>query len=197
MNNAPPLPMTMARRQIAPNSMPDTKALPGPRRHGGGPGGFTLMELMVVMFLMTIVMAVAVPRLGEGMLQDPQKHLNRWMVNTVRTLRAMAMEKQVIQLLVLDLDEQRMWVADAQMDEMAMAAAAEKAFQLPGSIKLVGVIFPDADRASSGTVTLRFYPSGYADQALVHAEYADNIRFSYKIEPLLPKVKRLEQWVTY
>ena len=155
------------------------------------------MELMVVMLLMTIVMSVAVPRLGEGMLQNPQKHLNRWMVNTVRTLRAMAMEKQVIQLLVLDLDEQCMWVADAQMDEVAMAAAAEKAFNLPDSIKLVGVAFPEADRATSGKVTLQFYPSGYADQALVHVQYADNIRFSYKIEPLLPKVKRLEQWVTY
>jgi len=197
MNNPPHLPMAMTRRPTDPDSMSDAKALPGPRRHGGSPGGFTLMELMVVMFLMTIVMAVAVPRLGEGMLQDPQKHLNRWMVNTVRTLRAMAMEKQAIQILVLDLDEQRMWVADAQMDEMAMAAASEKAFQLPGSIKLVGVAFPDADRISSGTVTLQFYPSGYADQALVHAEYDDNIRFSYKIEPLLPKVKLLEQWVTY
>jgi prepilin-type N-terminal cleavage/methylation domain-containing protein len=164
---------------------------------GHPPQGFTLIELMVVMFLMTIVLAVAIPRLGDGMMQDPQKHVTRWMVNTARALRAMAVEKQTIQALVLDLDNHRMWTIDAQMDEEAMAAAAEKAFRLPNSMKLSDVSFPDKDRAATGTVALHFYPNGYADQALVHVTYDDTIRFSYKIEPLLPKVKRIEEWADY
>ena len=159
--------------------------------------GFTLIELMVVMLLITIVLTVAVPRLGSGIMQDPQKHVTRWMISTARTLRAMAVEKQQIQTLVIDLDNHRMWTTDAQMNEEAMAAAADKAFDLPSSIKIADVEFPNKERVASGTVAIQFYPSGYADQALVHLEHDNTIRFSYKFEPLLPKVKRLEEWVNY
>lgn len=159
--------------------------------------GFTLIELMVVMLLITIVLAVAIPRLDSSMAQDPQKQVTRWMVNSARTLRTMAVERQQIYTLVIDLDEHRMWAIDAQMDEEAMAVAAEKGFTFPNSIKLADVEFPDKDRVSSGTAAIQFYPGGYSDQALVHVEYDETIRFSYKFEPLLPKVKRLDEWVSY
>ena len=159
--------------------------------------GFTLIELMVVMLLVTIVLAVAVPRLDSGIAQDPQKRVTRWMVNSARTLRTMAVEKQQVHGLVIDLDEHRLWAVDAQMDEEAIAAAAEKAFTLPESIKFADVAFPGRDRISSGTATILFYPGGYSDQALVHVEYDETIRYTYKFEPLLPKVKRLDDWVSY
>lgn len=159
--------------------------------------GFTLIELMVVMLLITIVLAVAIPRLDSGLVQDPQKRITRWMVNSARTLRTLAVEKRQIQALMVDLDENRLWAADAQMDEEALAAAAEKAFTLPDEMKLAAVVFPDKDGVSSGTVAIRFYPGGYADQAMLHVEYDDTIRFAYKFEPLLPKVKRFEEWASY
>jgi hypothetical protein len=84
-----------------------------------------------------------------------------------------------------------------QMDEEAMAAASEKAFVLPDAIKIEDVEFRDEDRISSGTAAIRFYPGGFSDQALVHVEYDETSRFTYKFEPLLPKVKRLDEWAGY
>ncbi len=197
MNNLPALPRRVRRT---------SGGLPAPLRSNSQRSfalcryrscGFTLIELMVVMLLITIVLSVAIPRLDSSIAQDPRKRLTRWMVNTAKALRTMAVEKRQVQALVIDLDEHRMWTIDAQMDEEAVAAAAEKGFALPNSIVLADVEFPDKDRISSGTATIRFYPSGYADQALVHVEYDQTIRFSYKFEPLLPKIKRLEEWVSY
>ena len=165
---------------------------PNPRRDG-----FTLMELLVVMMLVTIVLAVTVPRFGSGLMQDPKKQLSRWVINTTRALRTEAMEKQTVHALVIDLDNNRMWTVHAGMDEEALSAAAEKAFSLPGAIRLANVHFANEERAASGTTEILFHPAGYADQALIHVEHRTAGRFSFQVEPLLPKVRLLEGWVTY
>jgi prepilin-type N-terminal cleavage/methylation domain-containing protein len=164
---------------------------------GNRPRGFTLIELMVVMLLISIVLAVAVPRFEGGVLQDPSKRMSRWMINTVRTLRSKAIQKQVAQGLVMDLDHQKMWIVREGMDETERTAASEKAFSLPGGFAIVDVQFPGKDPLTSGTVEVVFYPAGYSDHALVHLENDDAERMTYRIEPLLPKVKIYDQWIDF
>lgn len=159
--------------------------------------GFTLIELMVVMLLISIVLAVAIPRFEGGAFQDPVKKLSRWMINTVRTLRSAAIQKQKTQSLVIDLSNNRMWLVNEDMDEDAMAAAADKALALPAAIRFVDVQYPFQDAVTSGTTEVRFYPAGYSDQALIHIETDDAQRFTYLVEPLLTKVKLIETWIEF
>ena len=161
------------------------------------PSGFTLIELMVVMLLITIVLAVAIPRLDSSMAQDPQKQVTRWMVNSARTLRTMAVERQQIYTLVIDLDEHRMWAIDAQMDEEAMAAAAEKGFTFPNSIKLADVEFPDKDRISSGTAAIQFYPGGYPTRPWYTSNMTKQFVYHINSSRYFQKLKRLDEWVSY
>jgi len=159
--------------------------------------GFTLIELMVVMLLISIVLAVAIPRFEGGAFQDPVKKLSRWMINTVRSLRSAAIQKQKTQSLVIDLSNNRMWLVNEDMDEEAMAAAADNALALPAAIRFVDVQFPHQDAVTSGTTEVRFYPAGYADHALIHLETEDAQRFTYLVEPLLTKVKLIETWIEF
>ena len=159
--------------------------------------GFTLIELMVVMLLISIVLAVAIPKFDGGAFQDPVKKLSRWMINTVRTLRSAAIQKQKVQGLVIDLSNQRMWLTNEDMDEEALAAAADKALTLPTAIRIVDVQFPHQESVTSGTTEVRFYPAGYSDQVLIHLETDNAERFAYLVEPLLPKVKYIEQWIEF
>lgn len=161
------------------------------------PSGFTLIELLVVMMLVTIVLSVTLPRFGSGVMQDPQKQLSRWMINTTRALRTQAMEKQTIHALMIDLDANRMWTVHADMDEESLSAAAEKGFSLSGGVRLVNVQYPDRERVAFGTAEILFYPAGYADQALIHFDHRNTRRFTFQVEPLLPKVRLLEGWVTF
>ena len=156
--------------------------------------GFTLIELMVVMLLISIVMAVAIPRFDGGAFQDPVKKLSRWMINTVRNLRSTAIQKQKAQGLVIDLENNRMWTVNAEMSEEALAAAAEKPMSLPDDIRFVDVQFPGQEPITSGSTEVKFYPAGYSDQVLIHLETANAERFTYLVEPLLPKVKFFEEW---
>ncbi|RJQ68475.1 MAG: prepilin-type N-terminal cleavage/methylation domain-containing protein [Desulfobacteraceae bacterium] len=159
--------------------------------------GFTLLELLVVMLLITIVFAVTIPRLDSSLMQDPRKKTTRWVVNTVSELRAMAIETQKKHALVIDLEGGRIWFVHADMDEEALSAASEKAFRLPGGIKIVDVQFPRRQPVSSGTGEIVFYPGGYSEQAVINLEDEDARRFAYKIEPLLPKVKAVDEWLEF
>ena len=162
-----------------------------------GPG-FTLIELMVVMLLISIVLAIALPKFGGGAFQDPVKKLSRWMINTVKSLRSTAIQKQQTQGLVIDLSNRRMWLVNDAMDEEAVqAAASNKAVELPDAIRYMDVQFPQQERETSGTAEIRFYPAGYSDQVLIHLETEDNEKVTYLVEPLLPKVKIYDEWIDY
>lgn len=167
------------------------------RRPYAWSNGFTLIELMVVMLLISILLAVAIPRFEGGILQDPTKKVTRSMIHRVRALRGDAVKQQQIQTLVVDLDNQRFWMANAAMDEQALAAAMEKAFDLPDSVRFVQILFRHRDPVTSGQAPIYFYPAGYSDHTVVHFENDNQDRFSYIVEPLLPKVKLLEEWIEF
>jgi prepilin-type N-terminal cleavage/methylation domain-containing protein len=157
--------------------------------------GFTLIELMVVMLLITILLAVAIPRFGSGPFQDPIKKANRWTISTVRSLRGAAIQQHMLQSLVLDLNRHRMWVVHEEMNEEARLQAVEKAFKFPAAIRIVSVQFPGKERVSAGTVEIHFYPSGHSDKAVIHLETDNAERYSWVLEPLLPKVRLHDEWV--
>lgn len=160
--------------------------------------GFTLIELMVVMLLISIVLTIAIPKFGGGAFQDPVKKLSRWMITTVRTLRSAAIQQQKTQGLVIDLSNRRMWIVNETMDEAAaQAAASNKALSLPDAIQYMDVQFPEQERISSGTAEVRFYPAGYSDQVLIHLETDDDEKLTYLVEPLLPKVKIFDEWIEF
>jgi len=157
--------------------------------------GFTLIELMVVMLLISIVLAVVIPRFDGAPLQDPTKKLSRWMINTVRHLRSTAVQKQKIQTLVIDLGAQRMWLDSGETRTEDATTAQENVFPIDKSMQIINVQFPEKEPISSGIVEIHFYPAGYSDQALIHVENKDAERRSYLLEPLLPKVKIFDSWI--
>ena len=99
--------------------------------------------------------------------------------------------------MILDLGSNRIWLVDDDMSEEAMAAASDKAMTLPESIRIVDVQYPDKERVTTGTTEIRFYPAGYSDQVLIHFEEGGTQRFTYLLEPLLPKIKFFDEWIEF
>jgi prepilin-type N-terminal cleavage/methylation domain-containing protein len=160
--------------------------------------GFTLLELMVVMMLISIVMAIALPKFAGGAFQDPVNKMSRWMINTVRTLRSTAIQQQKPQSLVIDLGNRRMWpVHEATGEETSPAAPSGSTLTIPDAIRYIDVQFPNEERITSGTTEVRFYPAGYSDQVLIHLETDDDKKLTYLVEPLLPKVKIFDEWIEF
>jgi prepilin-type N-terminal cleavage/methylation domain-containing protein len=159
--------------------------------------GFTLIELMVVMLLITIMFAVTIPKIGTNLGQDPRKKTTRWLMNTVSALRSAAVEKQKSQILVIDMEEKRLYVADAEMNDEAKSEASKRGFALPDSLHIIEVQYPDKDHVGTGTAEIIFYPGGFSEQAAINMETEDSERFCFKVEPLLPRIKVIEEWIRY
>jgi prepilin-type N-terminal cleavage/methylation domain-containing protein len=158
--------------------------------------GFTLIELMVVMLLISIILAVAIPRFEGGLLQDPVKQFSRKLIGTVRSLRFAAVQTQKQQTLIVDLNAQQLYVASPAMQaETEEPVAPKKSFKLPDSLALVAVEFSSSDRITTGNAQIHFYPAGYSDHAFIRLESGNEDRYTFVVQPLLPKVKLFEEWI--
>lgn len=159
--------------------------------------GFTLIELMVVMLLISIILAVAIPRFEGGFLQDPIKQFSRKMISTVRSLRSAAVQTQKQQTLIIDLNSQQLYVTVPAAQAENEPVASKKSFKLPDSLALVSVEFSSSDRITTGNAQIHFYPAGYSDHVFIRLESSDEDRYTFVIQPLLPKVKLFEEWIDF
>jgi prepilin-type N-terminal cleavage/methylation domain-containing protein len=175
---------------------------PMPGETGGNPaadirqGGFTLIELIVVMALMSIVLFVSVPRIDGTFLQDDARRSSRWLIGKIQTLRENAVRNQLDYTLQLDLDTNRAWETNSSMTADSMQSAADNAYLLPGDVRLTAVIYPRRGRVSSGRTGIRFYRGGYSDKALIQMHNGDQ-PLTFALEPFISKVTTYERLITY
>ena len=149
------------------------------------------------MLLISIILAVAIPRFEGGFLQDPIKQFSRKMISTVRSLRSAAVQTQMQQTLVVDLNSQQLYVASPAKQDETGSAAPKKSFKLPDSLALVAVEFSGSDRVTTGNAQIHFYPAGYSDHAFIRLERGNEDRYTFVVQPLLPKVKLFEEWIDF
>lgn len=159
-----------------------------------GNHGFTLIELVVVISLVSILLFFSIPRLDISLFKDRNRELSAWIILTVRSLKEVSFREQQTYAMALDFDNNRMWVASADaVDE----APAENKQSLPKGFRLLGLAYPEQDKIITGVAKIHFYPMGYSDAALIHVEDNNNNRITYQIEPFLAHVKIHEEYFEY
>ncbi len=159
--------------------------------------GFTLIELIVVISLISIMLVFAVPRFHDTVLSDNTKTVSRWIILKVQSLKQRAVHDQKLYALHIDIDTDRLWITNESMSEEEVEKALLKAFELPDDISLLDVEYPEKEKVSSGQADIFFYKKGYSDRALVHISNEDNERFSFLIETFLSRVKLFEKYVSF
>ncbi len=158
-------------------------------------GGFTLIELVVVMALIGIFFAVTLPRFDIGV--NKTDKFSRWFIVKVDSLKKRAAADKKNYILRIDMDEEKIYVADDSMSEEAMEAAAESGYEIPESVTILDVEFAKKDPISSGVADIRFYEKGYSDKVIVHIEDDDDNQKTFIIEPFLPRIKLVEDYVDF
>ena len=158
--------------------------------------GFTLIELIVVVIIMSVMLVFATPRLSGFIFPDDTNKIVRWLVIKARLLRNSAVQQQKNFFLNIDIDNNRLWVTDESVDtEEALNKAMENSFSLPESVRFLDVEFPGRGKTLQGTVEIAFNKQGYSDQAIIHIEGDDDRKISLLVEAFLPSVKWVEDYV--
>ena len=172
---------------------------------------FTLIELIVVITLISIVLAFALPKLNVSFVTDHQRKLSTWIVLTAKSLKESALREQSLYILYLDFANQQMWTGkdapteetsekkDASKEQTAeeKKAPEENKYSLPEGYRLMDVEFADDQKMKEGVVSIHFYPKGYSDKAIIHIQGTDDNRYSYLIESFIPHVKIYEEYIDF
>jgi prepilin-type N-terminal cleavage/methylation domain-containing protein len=159
--------------------------------------GFTLIELIVVISLISLMLFFAIPRFQDSVLSDNTKKVSRWIMAKVHTLKERAVREQKLYVLHVSLDSNRLWITNELMSEQELQNAAQSAYELPDDIKVLDVEYPDEEIISVGRADIYFYKRGYSERAMIHVENNDNEQLSFLIEPFLSKVKVYEKYVGF
>ena len=175
--------------QIALNNGPRTTD----HRHRNG---FTLLELLVVISLLSIMLVLTVPRFHNTLFLDETKTASRWLIGKVRALKEAAIRDQKQHTLHIDLDTERFWETDESMSTEALESAALNADPLPDGLKIADIEYPIRGKINSGQTDITFYKNGYSDKALIHLQ-DDQEYVSFLIEPFLSEITRYETYAGF
>jgi prepilin-type N-terminal cleavage/methylation domain-containing protein len=159
-------------------------------------GGYTLLELIVVVALIGIVFFFTLPRFEGAFVLDDAKQSARWMTTKLRALREESLRTRRQQVLHIDLDTHRVWETAASMSIEEVAQATRRAQPLPGGARFAGVDFPVKGRVTAGRADIRFYGDGHTDRALIHLRHGSAYQ-SFLIEPFLARVRIFDSLVGF
>jgi prepilin-type N-terminal cleavage/methylation domain-containing protein len=159
--------------------------------------GFTLIELIVVISLISSILFIAIPRFQNTILTDNTKKTSRWITAKIRNLKESAVREQKLYVLNVDMDSNSMWVTHASMSEDELQNASQNTYQLPDDVRVLEVEYPHDNKIEAGRADIYFYAKGYSDMAIIHIENSDSEQFSFRIEPFLQQVKMFPGYVGF
>ena len=151
--------------------------------------GFTLIELIVVITLISIMLLFAVPKFGSQFLVDESKAVARWIMINVPALKSKAIRDHKLYALQISFSRNKFWIINETMSEEELVQAEEKGYDLPEGIQIIDVEYPGDQKITSGMADIYFYAAGYSDKALIHLENDKGDKLSFQIEPFLSKIK--------
>jgi len=159
--------------------------------------GFTLIELIVVISLISLMLFFAIPRFQFDVLSDNTNKVSRWIMLKVHALKEKAVHEQKLYVLHLSLDSNKLWVTSDIMSEEELQTAALNGYELPENIKLLDVEYPDEEKISVGRADIYFYKKGYSDKAIIHISNNDNELLSLLVEPFLSRVCLYNKYIEF
>ena len=159
--------------------------------------GFTLIELIVVISLISLMLFFSLPRLQDNPFLDDSKQSSRWLIGKVQSLKESVIRDQKQHSLHFDLDSGRIWETNESMSaEDIDSASLNNSYSLPDDLRIIDIEYPQKGKIVGGQAEIIFYKAGYTDKALVHMQEGD-LYLSFLIEPFLSKVQFFESYASF
>ena len=118
----------------------------------GGNGGFTLLELILVVLVISLALGVSIPSLSRGTASVQLKTSARDVLNTMRYARERAITEQMVFLVAADAESGRLLLTDEVGD-------GGRNYELPKEVRIEGFSL-GGEQVREGPLVLRFLPNG-------------------------------------
>jgi len=158
-----------------------------PPRHvflGSGKNGFTLVEIVVVMVLVSLFMVFSVPlfsNIGTSSLGTSARRLS----GTIKYLFNESAISGLEYRLVYDLDQGTYRAQVLQADgELVDDPDQGREAALKGSVRFKDLEVPGRGKFSAGQVTIRLHPSGWVEETIIHLDDSSDEMMTLRVMPL-------------
>lgn len=155
-----------------------------------GEKGYTLIELIVVMVLISIMLAVSVPRFRTALVSDQLRYSSRRLLGIAQGIRAKAVRDYCDYRLYFDFDEQRVWYSK-EVDD-GNGEVVSESFRLPVGVRVLDIWSAGAGKRDGGEPFLSWSRKGYAEQAAIHLAEDDGRVVTLLIRPFLTRIQVLD-----
>ena len=160
--------------------------------------GFTLLELMVVMVLISLLTAFAIPKLRTSLFTDQLKTTTRKILGRISEARQEAVRRNTDYFLYFDLEQNSMSsIQDEKEDEKEEDEQSEAGseYVIPDSVQVVDVMSVHGGKQTQGRAAIRFSKKGYVDKTLIHLRSDDDEDMTILLSPFLGVSKLFDAYV--
>ena len=153
--------------------------------------GFTILEIIIVLFLLVGLLGIILPRIS---LDENLGSVARRMVGTVRSLQSLAMSTQKTIRLYIDIDRGVYWpmILDGNQEKAPTDPAWATPLTLPVAIRVSDILLGQGKK-ESGRVDLSFYPTGRIDPMTMHLVDGRNNILALAIEPVTGAIRMSDE----
>jgi general secretion pathway protein H len=163
--------------------------------------GFTMIELLVVMVIISLVTAFTIPSIRTSLLSDQLKTAARRLIGLVTEVSQDAVSNQSEYILNFDLENNRVWATrgagqgtgqDGQNEDKK---SREKKLKIPESVKIVDITSVHGGKLSQGAPTLYFSKKGYVDKTAIHLRSDDGRDMTIVLSPFMGVARIFDSYV--
>ena len=151
---------------------------------GGGLAGFTLVELVVVMVLISLFMVFSIPlfsNIGTSSLGTSARRLS----GTIKYLFNESAMSGLEYRLVYDLDQglYRAQILEANGEQVDAPDQGRQA-ALKGDVRFMDLQLPGRGKFTMGQITTRIHPSGWVEETIIHLDDGAGEMLTLRVSPL-------------
>ena len=149
--------------------------------------GFTMLEIVLVLFLLVGMLSLVVPRISLG--ENLGSVGRRW-VGAMKSFQEMAMLGQKTVRLYVDIDRSMYWpmVIDGNEEKIPLEPTWAVPIVLPETVRFTDIQI-GATMKQAGRVDIFFYPNGRIDPAIVHLTDGNNNIMGIFVEPVTTMIR--------
>ena len=149
-----------------------------------GSSGFTLVELLLVIVIMGVILALAVPSTRDVLTGDNLKKASRQLIGMEKKLRVEAVRDQMDYILCLDLPNAAYWVVASDMTPEKQDEIKKRPQHLPSGVVILDIVGEDNKKQSVDEVRIKFGKKNICSPSVIHLAYEEN-RMTMVINPFL------------
>lgn len=175
--------MTVRRLHVRSWPLRASARLPGWRNAGG----FTMLEIVLVLFLLVGMLSLVIPRISLG---ESLGTVGRKWVGAMKSFQEMAMMTQKTVRVYVDIDRSMYWpmVIDGKEEKIPLEPTWAVPIVLPETVRFADIQIGTTMK-QAGRVDIFFYPNGRIDPVVMHLTDVSNNIVGVYVEPVTAMIR--------